>query len=299
MTKIGIFNLLTGDKRADRLVSPTGVVARLNSLTAAAMCFLAVFALALSLATQRLAQRWSAELAQTSTVRISAPAQQLSQQAQTVLEILQTTEGIAAARLMSADEQRSLLEPWFGPDLPLENLPIPQLIEVIEAETGPDMAGLRLRLAAQAPGAVLDDHTRWRAPLVDAANRLRLLSISAIALTALVMIAMVILAAKASLAANATEIRVLRLIGATDHYIAKAFVRRLTLRALWGAILGTALGALAILTLPAAAEEGAFLTGLGFQGWHWMLNLLLPIGVAIIAFWSTRITVLRSLNEIG
>ncbi len=38
--------------------------------------------------------------------------------------------------------------------------------------------GLRLRLTAEAPGAVLDDHTRWRSPLVTAADRLRIFGLS-------------------------------------------------------------------------------------------------------------------------
>ena len=40
------------------------------------------------------------------------------------------------------------------PDLPLEALPIPRLIELVEADPGYDGEGLRQRLAAEAPGAV-------------------------------------------------------------------------------------------------------------------------------------------------
>ena len=167
-------SIFAGDKQAERIVPPTGFTARLTSFTAAAMAFLTVFALALSLATGRLANRWSAELAKTSTVRISAPEAQLAAQSNAVLKILETTPGIASARLMTEAEQRALLEPWFGSDLPLQSLPIPSLIEVVEQEVGPDMDGLRLRLTAEAPGAVLDDHTRWRRPLAAAAARLRL-----------------------------------------------------------------------------------------------------------------------------
>ena len=52
------------------------------------------------------------------------------------------------------------------------------------------------------------------------------------------MAAMITLAANAALATNAQVIRVLRLIGARDTYIARAFVRRFTLRALSGAAVG-------------------------------------------------------------
>ncbi len=88
---------------------------------------------------------------------------------------------------------------------------------------------------------------------------------------------MITLAAQAALAANDQVIRVLRLIGATDAYIARAFVRRFALRALAGATTGTALGLLAVAALPQADIAGGFLTGLGFQGGQWAFPLLIPV----------------------
>lgn len=291
-----ITEVLTGDQKADRVVPPSGYTARLTSFTAGAMAFLAVFALALSLATGRLADRWSAELARTATVRISAPEGQMQAQSQAVLKVLETTPGVVSARVLSDAEQRKLLEPWFGPDLPLNTLPIPRLIEVVEDANGPDIEGLRLRLAAEAPGAIFDDHTRWRRPLIDAATRLRLLAGFSIALIALSTAAMITLAANSALAANATVISVLRLVGAKDTYIARAFVRRFTLRALGGAMVGTLVALGGVVLLPSAAEEGAFLTGLGFRGWHWVLPFLIPLLSAIVAFWATRMAAFRTLK---
>ncbi|MEC7258844.1 MAG: cell division protein FtsX, partial [Pseudomonadota bacterium] len=62
-----------GDAQADRVVPPTGITAQLTFFVSAAMAFLAVFALALSLASGRLATRWSDELARSATLRLSAP----------------------------------------------------------------------------------------------------------------------------------------------------------------------------------------------------------------------------------
>ncbi len=292
-----IMALLAGDPQADRAVPPTGFTARLTVFTAAAMAFLAVFALALSLATGRLANRWAAELAQTSTLRISAPADQMAAQTRAAMTVLETTPGVAQARPLTADEQRDLLAPWFGPDLPVETLPIPQLIEIIEDGDGYDATGLRARLQAEVPGAVLDDHTRWREPLVAAAGRLRTLGFVAILLIAASTGAMITLAANAALAANAQVIRVMRLVGARDIYIARAFVRRFTLRALTGAAVGMVAGILAVLLLPRADVAGGFLTGLGFQGWHWLWPLVIPPLAAIVAFFATRAAALRTLRE--
>lgn len=295
----GVLGTLQGDTQTDRVVPPSGFTARLTIFTSFAMAFLTVFALALSLAADRLAERWDAELARTSTIRISAPEGQMAAQSQAVLDVLRTTPGIRSARVLDEAEQRALLEPWFGPDLPLDTLPVPRLIEVIEEGEGPEMEGLRLRLSAEAPGAVLDDHTRWRRPLVTAASRLRWLGIVSIVLIAGSTAAMVTLAAQSALAANGREISVLRLIGARDTYIARAFVRRFTLRALSGALAGTFLGLIAMIALPRPQEEGAFLTGLGFQGVDWLWPLIIPFAVAIVAFFATRMAAFRRLRKLS
>ena len=281
---------------AGRIVPRSGYTTVLTTLISAAMSFLAVFALALSLSSGTLAQRWSDTLAQTATLRLSAPQSEIGAQTAAVLEILRTTPGITATRVLEVDEQRQLLEPWFGPDLPVEVLALPRLIEIIESPEGFDAAGLRLRLSAEAPGAVLDDHTRWRRPLVQAAASLRALAWLSVILLSAAMAAMITLAAGFSLAANAQVIRVLRLVGARDAFIAGAFVRRLTVQALVGAAAGTALGMAAFALLPVAGEAG-FLTGLGFQGIGWLMPLAIPPLAGAIAYLATRIAALRVLRR--
>ena len=291
--------LLVGDAQADRVVPPTGFTAQLTLFVSGAMAFLAVFALALSLASGRLADRWSQELAKAATLRINAPADQRAAQTEAVMTILRQTPGVASARALSEEEQAALLTPWFGADIPLDTLPVPQLIEVIEGEPGYDAAGLRLRLTAEVPGAVLDDHTRWRRPLVDAANSLRRLGLFSILLIGGATAAMITLAANAALAANAQVIEVLRLVGAQDRYIAHAFIRRFTLRALIGSAIGVAVGMAGVMLMPEASDEGGFLTGLGFQGVGWLWPLLIPILGALVAFAATGRAARRKLKELS
>lgn len=294
-----VLSLLRTDAQSDRVVPPTGPTAWLTGFTAAAMAFLAVFALALSMAAGRLADRWGAALSQSITIRVSAPADQIEVQTRAVLDVLATTPGIAGARALTADETRALLEPWFGPDLPLDALPIPRLIDVTEEGRGYDGEGLRQRLAAEAPGAVLDDHTRWRRPLAVAAERLRLLGALSLGLIGATLATMVTLAASAALSANGQVIRVLRLVGARDAYIARAFTRRYTLRTLWGAAAGTLAGMLGVALLPRADAAGGFLTGLGFSGVGWLWPLALPPLAAVVAFVATRLTALARLRELS
>lgn len=288
--------LMKNDARADRVVPPSGFTAQLTIFVAAAMAFLVVFALALSLASGRLADRWSQELAQSATLRISAPADQRAAQTEAALEILRQTPGIASARALSREEQAALLAPWFGPDLPIDTLPVPALIEIVADTAGYDVDGLRLRLSAEVPGAILDDHARWRRPLVEAAHSLRRLGWISILLIGGATAAMITLAAQAALVANMQVIEVLRLVGARDGFIARAFVRRFTLRALIGAGAGTVLGVIGVTLLPAANEAGGFLTGLGFRGAGWLWPLLIPLLAAFVAFLATFAAAQRTLR---
>lgn len=284
--------------RALEVVPPSGPTAWLTIFTAGAMTFLCVFALSLSLASGRLANRWSEALAKTATIRLSAPVEQVQIQTDAILSTLASTPGLASYRMIGDAETRSLLEPWFGPDLPVEALPIPRLFELVEADPPYDSAGLRQRLTAEAPGAVLDDHTRWRRPLAEAASRIRLLGVLSIALIGTAMAAMITLSARAALATNAEVIRVLRLVGARDSYIARAFVRRFTLRTLAGAAVGAAAGLIGVAALPATDAAGGFLTGLGFAGTGWLWPFALPPVAAIVAFAATRRAAFRQLREL-
>ena len=292
-----LLELIIGDPQADRAVPQTGTTARLTVFVAAVMAFLAVIALAVSLTTNRVANLWAEELAQSATLRLPPDPATADALLLAALDVLQTTPGVSNVRALSQDEQRALLEPWFGPDLPLDALPMPQLIEIVTDRDGVDIDGLRARLSAQVPGAILDDHTAWRAPLLEAAGRVRLIGWSVIVLIGATVAAMITLAAQAALAANVQVIRVLRLVGAKDAYIARAFVRRFTLRAAGGAIIGTIAGVIVVLIMPQGDGSDSLLLGVGFEGAEWLWPLLIPFLAASVAFFATRTAAFRRLKE--
>ncbi|MEZ5731913.1 MAG: cell division protein FtsX [Paracoccaceae bacterium] len=295
---MNLSRLFLGDRQAGRIVPPSGPSAWLTLFTAAAMAFLSVFALATALAAGRLAERWSAALSGRATIQLSVAPELVEAQTQRVLDILSVTPGIATARALDPAETRALLAPWFGSDLPLDSLTLPQLIDIEESGGEFDAEGLRLRLAAEVPEAILDDHQRWRRPLVAAANWIRGFAGLSVVLIGGATAAMITLAAEAALAANAQVIGVLRLIGARDAYIVRAFVRRFTLRALAGAGIGAVAGMVAVAALPAASEEAGFLSGLGFSGWQWLWPLAIPPLAAIIGFVATRAAAVRTLRRV-
>lgn len=289
--------LLIGENGADRVVPSTGVAARLTLLTSGCMAFLAIFAMSLALSAGRLADAWSGTLNNTATVRLIDDGGDLEGRIATLQRTLQTTPGIAAVRIVSAEEQRDLLRPWLGSDLPVDLLPLPGMVEITLAGDGPDIDALNLRLQAEVPGAVWDDHEQWRRPLVVSARQLWLVTWISVGLITAVFAAMIVLAAQAALAANTQVVATLRLVGATDTYVARAFVRRFTLRAAIGAFCGTLLAVMVLLVLPGAADQ-SFLPTLRLSGVEWLLVILVPVAAIGVAFLATRISVLGKLRRL-
>jgi cell division transport system permease protein len=281
------------DRMVPRATQPLGLV----TVLAALIAFGAVLALALAVAATRLADGWQAELANAATLQIFAPEDEIESQARAALEVLRGTPGVQSVRMVDLSEQERLLEPWLGPDIPVESLPLPLLIEVEADRDTLDQAALLVRLQAEAPGAVYDDHAAWREPLVATAERLRTSALAALVVAAATLAAVLALAARAAVAANGRVVEMLRLVGARDGFIARAFTRRVTLRAAAGAAVGTALALGVLLMLPAASGQSFFPVGIRLDGWHWALPLLVPPVSALIAWVASRAMTWRRLRE--
>jgi cell division transport system permease protein len=275
-----------------RATQPLGAV----GLVATLLAFVAVLTLALAVAADRLAANWHDVLDATATLQILAPDEEMEDQARAALNVLRETPGVESVRVVDLAEQERLLAPWLGPDIPVESLPLPLLIEVTTDRAALDTAALLDRLAAEAPGAVYDDHAAWRGPLLATAERLRAGALAGLALAAVMLAAVLGLAAQAALAANGGVVETLRLVGARDGFISRAFTRGITLRATGGAVAGTlaATGVLAL--LPPASRQSFFPVGIRLEGWDWLLPLLVPPAAALIAWMASRAATRRRLR---
>ena len=294
-----VSDILLPDRDVNQVVPTNGFTMLLTFSTSAAMAFLIVFSLAMSFAADRLAQNWSDSLANSATLRVSAPLADLESQTEAALNVLSNTKGIESFRLLKVEEQQALLEPWFGPKVPISNLPMPRLISIEEDKNGYDRVGLRLRLAAEVPSAVLDDHTRWREPLVKAAYRIRFLGWLTIGLVFFIIISMMSLVTRAALSSNKKVIEVLRLVGATDQYIAAAFVRKFAFRAFFGSLLGAFGASMTLFLLPSEADQTVILAGLRLEGFEWSWLIVVPLSFFVFTFLTARIaslSILRSLT---
>jgi len=279
-------------------IFPRGVASAVAiGFVAATLAFFAALALALALSAGRLAEDWSGGLADVATLHVLAADDVVEAQALAALDVLRTTPGVHAVRIIEVEEQRALLEPWFGSDLALDALPMPLMIEVLADRDRLDRTSLDLRLAADAPGAVFDDHAAWRRPLVASAVLLQRFAFACLGLMALALGAVLSLAATAAIAANGPAIRTLRLIGARDSFIGAAFRRRFTIQTVWGATAGTGLGLILLAQLPATSELGFFLVGIGLAGPEWLAPLAIPPVCGAVAWLATRFAAGRHLRR--
>jgi cell division transport system permease protein len=283
---------------AERLVAPAAVrPMRTAGMLAAILAFFAVMAIALGLAAGRLVATWDAGLAGSATLQVIGEEPEVEAQARAALDVLRTTAGVRSVRMVEVDEQRGLLEPWIGAGVALDGLPLPLLIAIETDNAALDRADLAARLAAAAPGAVFDDHAAWLAPLAAGAERLRAFAWASLGLLALAWLAGAGLAARASVAASARDIGILRQVGARDRFIAGAFTRRFALRALVGAAVGTAAATGLLAQLPTASEPGFFLIGIGLAGWELALPLAVPPAALATAWLATARAVRRELRQ--
>ena len=280
-----------------QVVPNTGFTKWLTTFTAGAMSFLAVVGLAFSLICSDLSTEWGESL-KNSSLRLSAPTDLLEKQTKVALAILEQTSGVKSARLVGISAKKKLLEPWLGVDFPLEAIAMPALIEIHETEAGVDYEGLRLRLSAELPSAILDNHAEWRRPIEVVSKLVSQLGMFTVILIMLSSIAMVTMASNAALSANVKVLRVLRLVGAFDTFIVTSFVRIFTLRIFLGSLTGTVCAGIVIFLIPTFSENLGILDVVSLEIKDTIYIACVPFLFAIISIFATRNAVKFSLKRL-
>jgi cell division transport system permease protein len=267
------------------------------------MAFLASLAVGGVLIAERSATSWESGLAGRLTVQI-LPEGQAPPEAEVnaALAVLRATPGIVYASALSDADNLALVEPWLGRDAVIAALPFPRLIDVTLAPGEMlDVAALDARLKQAAPHAVLDDHGRWIDRLRSMANSVVLSALLILAFIAVGTASTVAFATRAGLAAHREIVQLLHLMGAQDGFIARAFEWHYFTAAFVASALGTALGAAAF--IAAGSLDQAGLGGVSFlpplvlplRELAWLG--LIPVAAALIAWATTRISVMAALHE--
>jgi cell division transport system permease protein len=247
---------------------------------------------------------WQSAVAREVTIQVRPSEQRdIEADVRNAVALASGTTGVATARAYSKEESASLLEPWIGNGLALDELPIPRMIvvRVAPGET-PDLAALRQNLAAQIPGATLDDHRGWIDRMRAMARNAALAGLAVLALVFAATMLSVMFATRGAMSTNRQIIEVLHVIGARRDFIAAEFQRHFLLLGLKGGAVG---GGIAILLfavigfmsdwLKGGAEDNLFGNlSLGAAGYGAIIGLI--VLVAGVTAGTSRLTVRRTLQ---
>jgi len=272
------------------------------------MVYLCVIAVAAALTVDRVAERWRQGLAGNLTVELPFSAEleteKRAEQLDQAMELVTGTPGVTGATVLEDHQIAALLEPWLGPEATQLDVPLPTMIAVTRrTDSVIDLPDLKAKLQGIVPGAQVDDHGDW---VADALGFLRSLQALAAALSALALAAAaltVIFVTRTGLATHRGVIEVVHLIGAPDRYIARQFQTQALKLGIIGGVVGLGFGAATVLGIGRviAYSFDSANPGLSFDfrllPWQWVVLGALPLVVALLAMFTARRTVMRSLAK--
>jgi cell division transport system permease protein len=273
----------------------------------AIMTFLATLTLGAVVLVRSVAGDWQAAVAREITIQLR-PSEQRDIEAdiRKAVALAEATPGIAGVRPYTKEESARLLEPWLGSGLELGELPVPRLIVVRVAATGPpDLATLRKQLA-EIPGATLDDHRGFVDRMRAMARTAVVVGLGVLFLVLAAAMMSVMFATRGAMSTNRQIIEVLHVVGAKEGFIASEFQRHFLLLGLKGGAIGGG-AAMALFALAgimsdwfkgsAGESQIAVLFGnlsLGPEGYGAMIGLV--VLVAAVTAGTSRLTVRRTLK---
>ncbi len=283
-----------------------------NALVAviAIMTFLSCLTLGAVSLVRDTASTWQTQISREATIQIK-PVDGLDMEGALVrtVETARALPGVVQAKIVDRAATARLLEPWLGPNLDIDALPVPRLVIVtIDRNAPPDFALLRDNLRVDGFGAELDDHRTWVDRLVAMAHSSILVGIGVLGLMLGATALSIVFATRGAMAGAGHVIEVLHFVGAEARFIAGEFRRHFLLIGLKGAAIGGVLAILAFMGFGAwtsiniatpgadqtAALFGRFQIGsLGYAG----VGLLALVVAALTAI-TSHLTVVAFLHHI-
>jgi cell division transport system permease protein len=247
--------------RGDSAIVPKDSIAG-NALAAvvAIMTFLAAVTSGAVAMVIGSATEWQSEIAREMTIQIRPiPGRDIEADVGRAEAVARTMPWVADVRSYSRQESERLLEPWLGPGLSLDELPVPRIIAVrVAPRARPDTAALRQALDREVAGASLDDHRGWIESMRRMASAAILGGLAIFGLVLSATILSVTFATRGAMASNRPIVEVLHFVGAKDAFIARQFQRHFLVLGLKGGIIG---GGSAMLSLALAGPVSNLFVG--------------------------------------
>ena len=272
----------------------------------ALMVFIASLVMAGGITVHNSLKLWEKSVAESLTVQIptydnegNAREELVYKDIENALMLLRATPGVLGAVVLNDEQMQDLMVPWLGTDAVISELPLPKLIDVsVDANHPPRLEQLKADLANAVPDAILDSHRIWLGELVRFANAvLTLLCLVLVLLFATVAVT-VVYTTNASLSIQEYVLSLVHMLGAKDLYITNRYAWHNFKVAISGSLIGFGLA------LPVIFGISVFLRSVSSQvlqssllPLQWCYLLVVPFGVAILAFITTFKTVLKFLRR--
>jgi len=273
------------------------------------MVWLATLALAALMVLSAAGEQWRRGLTGSVTVQIvptgGAGSPSMQSRVEMALSVLRASPQVVSAAPIPSDKVAALLEPWIGTAALSDSLklPIPSLIDVTLAlstnGTAPDTNSLGKQIAAEIPGATLDNHGRWLDRLLSLARAIEIIAFSVLGLISLAAIATIIFATRTGLAIHHDVIEILHLMGAQDDYVARQFEFNALWLGLKGGVTGVVIAMATLLALGSIAGkvEAGLLPPISIVPAQWAALVSVSAATVVICLVTARITVLRTLGR--
>lgn len=266
----------------------------------AVMAFLATIALAGALLLNNVIVRWSNSLSGTLTIQVPAAsgAEETEARIKRIVALLREEKGVSRVRVLSAAESAALVEPWLGRGAAAIGLPLPRLVDVGLAEDARvDLAELRRKVDAAAPGASVEEHQKWLDEMIGVIRWGWRLALVVVVLIFFAAAMTIVFAMRTGLRIHRAVTDVLHLIGARDQYIAEQFQRHAFRLGLLGGAIGTGFAGLVLVGLERILAKVETLQAMHLElpVWAWAILALVPPAAAALAAVAARYTVLRGL----
>ena len=298
-------------RRTAPIVPPQAVASNALVLVIAIMTFLSCLTLGAVTLVSDTATTWQTQISREATIQIK-PADGLDMEAAlaAAARIAGGFTGVRSAAVVDRAATARLLEPWLGPGLDIDELPVPRLVTVtIDPANPPDFAGMRALLAAEVPQASLDDHRNWVDRLVTMARTTVTIGVGVLVLMLSATLLTVVFATRGAMAGNGHIIEVLHFVGAEAGFIAAQFRQHFLITGMKGAAVGGLLAAIVFLGFSwwssrnlatPEADQAAALFGnfaIGTAGYAGVVVIV--AAVAVLTATTSHITVVSYLSDLN
>jgi cell division transport system permease protein len=271
------------------------------------MVYLAMIAATVALLLHHVTSRWQRDLSGQLTVELPAvigedETARKERVAAAVDEIFDTN-GVVGTRLLDDAEVKRLLSPWLGEQADQLGVTLPDLVAVsLQPGVHPNLSELAERLQAASPGAVIDDHADFNERAMNFLKTIEVLAVSLLALVLVATAGVVAFVARAGLSIHRRIVEIVHLVGAHDSYVARQFQAQAFRYGFLGAMLGTLLAVMTLVTAGIFAARGVAPIGAAMRAFEpWMIwpLALIPLAAVLIAMVTVRLAVLQALRRMA